>query len=229
MDIKKKKLIAGIAVVLVIAVFGALACLGLFREFDAKGYVSATLSQTLKGDVEAAVEMTEGATKEKLLAQYEESVASFVKNSIISGVEVEPELEGKYVALCKKIFASMKYDVQEAEKVSNEEYRVEVKYQTTDIFQRFVTLVNEESARLKGLVEKGEYKGTVDEINAKMQADFMNNSYALLEQAFEAMEYGEEETVVLNVKKGENDLYSLSEEEITQFITKILNLDGNQD
>ena len=89
MDIKKKKVIVGIIVVVVIAVFGALACLGLFREFDAKGYVTATLNQTLKGDVEAAVEITEGATEEKLLAQYEESITSFVKSSIISGIEVE--------------------------------------------------------------------------------------------------------------------------------------------
>ena len=230
MDTKKKLTIAGIVIAVVFVVFGALACLGNFREFDAQGYVEATLNQTLKGEVEAAVEMTEDATEEALLLQYEESIASFVKNSILNNKEVDEELEANYIALCKKLFASMKFEVQEAEKISNEEYRVPVNYQTTDVFQKFVVSVNEEAARLKALAETGdEYRGTLEEINAQMQTDFLNNSYTLLEQAYENMEYGEVETVVFDVKKGENDLYSLSEEEIMQFITKILNLDEKQD
>mgnify|MGYP007112553797 CR=1 FL=1 len=85
-------------------VFGTLACLGVFRGFNAQGYVSAILDQTFKGDVKLAAEIMEGTTEEALLAQYEAGIESFTKNTILQGSVVDKELEEKYIDLCKKIF-----------------------------------------------------------------------------------------------------------------------------
>ena len=232
MENKKKNMTIGVIVSVVVVlfiVFGTLACLGIFREFNAQRYVSAVLDQTLKGDVEDAVEMVDGATEEALYTQYEAGISSFVKNSLTSGTELTTELEKRYTELCKKVFASMKYEVQEAEKISDEEFQVPVKYQPSDILQKFIVSVTAEAQRLNEKVENGEYRGTLEEINTQMKEEFMNNSCDLFEEAYNSMEFGEEQTIVLKVVKGEDDLYELEESAITEFLVKILSLDAKED
>ena len=232
MDAKKRNIIIGAVIgvaTMGFFVFGVLASLGIFREFNAQGYVTAILDQTLKGDVENAVELIDGTTEEGLRAQYEAGIESFVKNSLTSGTELTPELEERYIELCKKMFADMKYEVQEAQKVSDEEFDVPVKYQPTDILQQFIASVGAESQRLSEKVENGEYRGTLEEINAQMKEEFLNNSCDLFEEAYNNMNFGEEQTIVFKIKKGEDGLYKLEESAITEFLTKILSLDVKED
>ena len=233
MDAKKRNIIIG-AVIGVAAigffVFGILASLGIFRGFNAQGYVSAILDQTLKGDVENAVEMIDGTTEEGLLAQYEAGINSFVKNSLLSGVEIDEELEQKYADLCKKIFAKMEYSVQEAQEVNDEEFEVPVKYRPSNVLQLFIASATSEKQRIEEEAEKGaEYRGTQEEIVAKMQEELLNNWYTMLEDAYENMEFGEEQTMVFKIKKSEAGLYKLEESAITEFLKKILSLDVKED
>lgn len=232
MEGKKKKIIIGIGIgiaAVLFVVFGTLACLGIFREFDAQRYVGAMLDQTLKGEVETVVEMTSGTTEEALYEQYENGIRSFAKNSLLGGAELDSELEEKYVALCQKIFADMKYSVQEAEKTSEDEFEVPVTYQPSNVLQIFIVSATEETTRMNEKVQKGEYRGTIEEIDAQMRADYLNNCYSLLEEAYNNMEFGEEQTIVLKVVKDENGLYELESSAITEFLTKILSLDEKQD
>lgn len=229
---KKIMVIAGsIAAVLLLAVvlFFALGGAELFRDFDASGYTRAVLDQTFQGKVEEAAGMIEEQTKEELYAQYEEGVESFVENNITSGIEMEESLKEKYIALAKTIFASMKYEVKEAEKISRREYQVPVEYKAADIFPNFVASVSEEYARLNEKAEKGEYQGAVEEINAQMQTEFLNNCYELLNTKYQEASYREPETMIFTVKEDENGLFSLDETQIYEFITKIMGLDEIQD
>lgn len=228
---KKIAIIVGVSVVAVVAiVMVAIVALGIFKDFDAQGYTHAMLDQTFQGKVTEAANVVEGQTEEELYAQYEAGVESFVANNIINGVEMDAELKEKYVALCREIFAAMKYDVKEAEKISRKEYQVPVEYQTTDIFPNFVTAVAGEHARLQEKVDKGEYQGaTQEEIQAQIQADFLNNSYELLHTAYEGAQYAEPETMIFTVKEDENGLFTLDEAQIYEFITKIMGLDEIQD
>ena len=156
MDLKNKKLvIAGIVVGVVIITFGVLACVGLFRGFDPKAYVEGMLDQTMKGEVEAAVKTVEGATERQLLAQYEESIANFTKKNILNNVEVDKELEEKYIAHCKKIFGAMKYEVGEAKEVGDKEYQIPVTYQASDVYVKYMAALTQENQRLMAKMEIG--------------------------------------------------------------------------
>ena len=231
MDKKRKNVVLGIVVsvaVVLLIVFGTLACLGVFRGFNAQGYVSAILDQTIKGNVEVAAEMTEGTTEEALLAQYDAGIESFVKNTLLNKMTIDSELEEKYIALCKKIFAKLDYSVQEAEKVSDDEFHVLVKYRPTNIMNVYVEAVNSEVQRANEKKEKGEYRGTYEEIFAQMTSDTMANAYTALEEAYNNMEFGEEQKVIFNVIKEEDGLYKLEESSITKFLVKILSLDVKQ-
>lgn len=232
MEKKEKNVVRGVVIsvaVVLFIVFGTLACLGVFRGFNAQGYVSAILDQTFKGDVELATDIMEGATEETLYAQYEAGVESFVKKTILQGAEVDAELEEKYIDLCKEIFAKMKYSVQEAEKVSDHEFSVPVTYQPSNVLQVFVASAADEIDRIKAKNDKIEYRGTLEEIEAKMNEEYLTNCCTLLEEACDNMEYGKEQSTVFKIVKGEDGLYKLEESAITQFLVKILGLDAKQD
>ena len=223
----KKKIIIGVSIAAMVAItFLAIVAVGMFRDFDAQTYVRAILNQTFKGDVAETVTVID-AEEGELLKQYEESIRAFVENNVTTGVEMDEETKEKYVGLCKEIFASMKYEVKEAEKVGKKEYRVPVEYQTTDIFTKFTSALAAESERLKDKANKGEYQG--EDINLQMQNEFLTNSYELLKSAASQAEYAEPETMVFVVKAGENDLFAMEEGQIIEFIMKIMGLYEIQD
>lgn len=213
-----------VAIVMLTAV-----CSWFFRDFEATGYVNAVLDQHFKGDVNSVAEFVDDKTEAELLAQYEEGVISFVQNNITSGVEVPEDLEQKYIELGKDIFLRLKYTVKDAERISRNEYRVPVEYQTMNVFPTFIELVKQESQKIKDKVEAGEYKGTVEEINAQMQEEFLNNAYDCLNQAYEDVTYEEKETMIFTVKKNKDKLFEIEEDQIYDFTTKILGLDEIQD
>ena len=229
MDTKKKNMIIGAgAVALVALVLGILAVLGVFHRFNPEGYVKAVLDQSLKGEVKIAAQLMDGATEDALYKQYEAGITSFVKNSIANGVEMDKEMESKYVALCKKVFAATKYDVESAKDVEGGGFEVTISYQPSNVFKNFVTKISEENQRLSEKVENGEYRGTLEEINSQLQKDFLTNAYTLFEECYNGMEYGEKETYVFKILKDEKGMYDLDEAQISEFITKILDLDENQ-
>ena len=229
MDTKKKNMVIGIgAAAAVIIVIVLLAVLGVFRGFNPEGYVKAVLDQSLKGEVRVASQLMEGTTEDKLYEQYEAGINSFVTNSILSGAQVDDELQGKYVELCKKVFGAMKYEVVEAKDSKDGGYEVTVSYKPVNIFNNFITKIGEENARLTEKVENGEYRGTLEEINGQMQKDFLTNAYTLFEECYKGIEYGKEETYVFKIMKDADGMYDLEEAQISEFITKILNLDEIQ-
>lgn len=232
MDTKKRNIIigaaaAGLAVILLVVI----AIFGMFRGFNPQKYVNAILDQTFKGKVEVAAEMTKGVDEAQLYAQYETGIQSFAKQSIAHGVSMEKELEDKYVALCKEIFADMKYSVKDDKKTKDGGYEVTVQYQKSDVMQRFVQAAASLTQELHEKVKEGdsEYRGLLEEINEQMNRDFVVQAYPLLEEAYKNMEYGKKETYVFHVTKGENDLYKMDAQEITEFLKKILDLDEKQD
>lgn len=225
MDIKKKTLIVGIGVAVFVIAFSLFAFTDVFRDYDAKGYVQAVLNQKLKGKPEQLLELTEDSTEEELLGQYETEIVSYVDSTLLNGIEVNEEQKEKYVEVTKKVFAALKYKVGEAEKISSAEYRVPVTYQTTDVISRFATLLGEEQVRLDEKADAGEYRTGDVSIASQMQEEFLNNSCALLEQAYETMEFGEKQTITFTVKRDEDGAYGINNEEIMDFVEKITGID----
>lgn len=227
---KKKITIAICVAAVAVITMLAIVAVGMFRDFDAQKYVRSVLNQTFKGEVEEMMTVVDDKTEEELLQQYEDGVVAFVENNVIAGVEMDEELREKYVVLCKEVFASMKYDVKEAEKISKKEYHVPVSYQTPDVFEKFMESLSAEFTRLTDKANKGEYQeGSVEEINLQMEKEFLSNAYELLKTAVSEATYGEEETIVFVVKADENNLFVIEEGQLNEFILKIMGLDEIQD
>ncbi|MEE1314212.1 MAG: hypothetical protein UHS49_00390 [Faecalimonas sp.] len=226
---KKLLVIAIVVAAVVLLTIAALFTARLTSDFDAQAYTRASLDHTFRGETKELLSIVEGVTEEELKTQYEEGVATFVEKNITSGIAMDAALQDKFYALGKQIFASMKYEVKEAERVNAKEYRVPVEYQAVDVFDDFPEVVSQEYTKVMGKADKGEYQGSRDEIKAYMEMEFLNNCYTALEGMVQQMSYAEPETMVFTVKKGEDGIFALDGTEIYEFIQKIINLGEIQD
>ncbi len=223
---KKRNIIIAISSVAVLAVFATIVCIRLFSGFNASKYVNAVCSQVIKGDVDEAIQVTRGLTEEAAKEQHEVMVSNFVDNVIASGLTLDEKQKEECVEISKKIFSEMKYDVKKSKKISDDEYQVTIEYQKTDVIAKLQKLAKEESERAHKKVNKGEYRGATEEINAQLQEEFTKKLPDMLEEAYKTMEFGKTETIVLVVKKSENGLYTV---DVGEFIEKIMNLSTKED
>jgi hypothetical protein len=216
-----------IAVAVILISVGIMAVTGMFNRFNPTEYVEAMLDQTLKGEVSSAVEMTD-ASEDVLKENYRVGIESFVEGSILNGIPADDELKAKYVDVCEKLFSDMKYEVKGVKELDGG-FEVTVQYQATDIFAKYTDAIAEETKRLYEKADDGEYRGTLDEVNAQMQKEFIENSFALFEASYKNMEFGEKESMSFVIAKDESGLYKIQEGQIAEFIKKIMNLDAKQD
>ena len=232
---KEKKTISkktiGIIVGAIVAVIalGAVVVLGMNRDFKADKYVSVILDYTFKGDSKGAGEMFDEASLSQMTKQYEDNITAFVEKNITGGIAVDEEMKEKYTALCKDIFKAMKYNVTKVEKVNGDEYKVTVEYQAANIFGTYMETATQEAGKLLEKVQRGEYQGTQDEINAQMQQETIANDYTLLDAAYQNVQYGEKETFVFAVKRSESEAFALDSAALSEFLAKIMDLDVKQD
>lgn len=227
---KNKNYLLGTVIVagVILISVGILAVTGVFHKFSPTEYVEAILDQTLKGDVSSAAEMTD-ASFDSLKAQYSAGIETFVESSILNGIQADEELKGKYVDVCKKVFAAMKYEIKEAKDLNGGGYEVTVEYQASDIFAKFTDAITKETERLYEKADNGEYRGTLEEVNKQIEKEFIENSFSLFEESYKKMEFGETETFTFTIQKDESGLYKIGEGQIAEFIKKIMNLDAKQD
>lgn len=228
--ISKKTIGIIIGAVVAVIALSAVVFMGLNRDFEADKYVNVILDYTFKGEAKDAGEMFDGDALAQMEKQYEDNITAFVEKNITGGIEVEAEIKEKYTALCKDIFKAMKYKVKKVEKVSGDEYKVTVEYQTANIFETYMEMAAQEAAKMLEKAQSGgEYKGTPEEINAQMEQEIIANDYTVLEAAYQNVQYGDKETIVFTVKRGENQAFALESATLSEFLAKIMGLDEKQD
>ncbi len=223
---KKKTIIITICIGVTFVALSVLVCFRLFGGFNAKEYVNAVCMQMLKGDTEGAVKMTRGLSEEDAKKQQKEMLEHFVDNMIASGLSLEQEEKEKCVKTAEKIFSDFEYEVTDSKKVKDGEYQVTIQYKSSDVIQKLQALAKKENELAKEKVNKGEYRGTKAEIDAQMRKEFAKKLPEMLDEAYQTMENGKQETMALTVKKGENGLYTV---DIGKFLIKIMGLTAKQD
>lgn len=199
------------------------------KNFDAQGYVQATLDLIFQGEVSEALKFNENASKADLEAQHDAEIENFVDNNIISGMDVNELMREEFIDACGQIFSVMQYEVQDAEKIDRRNYEVTVEIAPVDIFPRFVEGVKADSEEIMQKAKNGEYKGTKEEINAQMQTEFIRHSHELLTTYAGEVAFGEKIKVKLHVKADKKKDFHIVNEDLDQLIIKILRLDEIQD
>lgn len=196
-------------------------------DFDAKGYTQAYLDAMFQGETDALMAFEEGSKQSELKEEYEEYIATFAEG-LTDGLDVSEGMQIKFNALCEEIFRSMRYHAESSEKVSGKEYKVVVEYEPSDVFVKWAEYLSENAIDINERAESGEYQGTEDEMLEQILLDISAESCELLDTARMDASYGEEEEMTFTVKKGKDGDFSLDDEEIGDFVTKIMRLDAIQ-
>lgn len=229
---KKKKtnlIIVGAIVALIVVVLGIVAVFGFKTPNNSAKHLQAILDHRFKGDTTARAELVSEEQVGSLTTEYEETVQAFVKANVLSGTEADEATEKLYVEQCKKMFASLKYEVTKSKEVGEGKYQVTVEYQPSDFFLKFIEAANAETGNILAKYERSEYRGTEAEINAQMKKEFLENALVRFEETCKIMEHGEKQTMIFNLTRSKDGVYKVNDGEIAEFTVKILRLDEIQD
>ena len=197
---------------------------GCKRELKASEYVQANLDLIFQGETEGAKAFLD-ASGSDLKKMYENGIDAFVEGYLTGGVDDEGEYIDYFAYLVEEIFRTMRYQVEEAEKVDADTYKVDVKYYPVNVFPIFIEKVAALSKELEEKMDSGYYEGTKEEQEQLMLIDYMEMSYALLGEAYLQMEYGDTEVFTFTVTRHGTNMPKLDEKEMNEFIECILALD----
>lgn len=196
------------------------------KNLKAAEYVRADLELIFQGETQGAKEFIDASSSD-LEKVYENGVQAFVENylTMTSGTDDDSANVNVYSYYVREIFRTMKYQVGEAEKKDKDTCEVTVAYQPADVFIRFAEKLKTESERIKQEREDGKFTGTEEEQKQAMTEEYVTRSYELLGEAYLEMQYEEEETFTFTVTRNGEDQPQMAENEINEFIERILLLD----
>ena len=206
----------------------ALILTGCSSASDVSDYTRAVLELTFQGEPSKALAYMEEPSEEALMQEYQAFIEHFVEGNITNEIDVGEIKTSQFAELISKIFATMRYEVGEAEKIGGKEYEVPVKIQPSDVFVSFYQALTEDSLIMAEKVREGEYEGTEEEISRQLLNDIVNHAYELLDVAYMDTQYGKSETVTLRVTAEKKKEYVIDDEDMNQLIIKILRLDEIQ-
>ncbi len=211
---------------LVLAVLAVMFAVGgCGSGFDASGYTAAILDLQFQGDTKNARTLVAGATQKSLSEMHQEFILSFTESYITDGMEIAEADEERFAELTASVFASMRYEVGEAEETGKKEYEVPVAIQPVDTFLRYKDLLTEDALRISEKIRKGKYKGSQEQIEDQVMEEIAGHACELLERAHADSSYGGRQTVILKVRSDTSDIYSIDEDDMDNLIKKILRLD----
>lgn len=163
-----------------------------FTEADAQKYVESYFKASLTGDVDDYVEFT-GETKEEVISQYQSSLESV--ESLMSGLTGTGEdFAGNFTEVCKKLMASTKYEIGEAEKDEEGNFTVEVKAYPSDVMNIYLNKTMQTAG------DKGLEDAVIDSLN----------------EAIENQSYGEAVSYQVAVTKNSEGKYAIDTADVNE-------------
>lgn len=197
---RQKKIMA----VLMAALMFAGISTGCGKKFDAKAYMQEYLNASYKQQFTEFCKLSE-QTEDEAKKVYEENIDKVTEEMMnVEGQEFSDELVEKYQNLVQTMFSSAKYNVVSAEEDKDGNFVAKVEVEpllVLDDFEEKVTEASEEY--LTDLTEKL-LAGEEQPDEATIYEDIMTIVYDILNEKLSAPEYGEKETVEVQISKKDN-------------------------
>lgn len=197
---RQKKIMA----VLMVALMFASISTGCGKKFDAKAYMQEYLNASYKQQFTEFCKLSE-QTEDEAKKVYEENIDKVTEEMMnVEGQEFSDELVEKYQNLVQTMFSSAKYNVVSAEEDKDGNFVAKVEVEpllVLDDFEEKVTEASEEY--LTDLTEKL-LAGEEQPDEATIYEDIMTIVYDILNEKLSSPEYGEKETVEVQISKKDN-------------------------
>ncbi len=189
-------------------------------KFDAAGYVQGGLDCLYKGEFDQYMELTE-ATEEEAKQTYEEGLeaeADVFEQYIGAEGVITDASRAKIIELYKSIYAKSNYSVKLLSE-TNGVYVVEVVIHPIDIF---TNCYDDATAYVDSFYEKdeaGEFDGLTDE---EYSDKYIQGLLDLYTAYVPEIGYNEAKTLTVQVKQDDSGLYTLSDEDMQNIDTWII-------
>lgn len=201
---------------LCVAVFSVLMLVGCGNSFDHQGYVQAMMDASYKGEVSKYVELT-SSTEEEALALYEENISAVVDEICASyqddsiGLSVSDEQAAQIDRVIREIFKSVSYETEEAVKVDNSTYTVNVKVKPLTSLQTWSEQTEVYAEEVLTEIMAGNIEGidltdpelteeALNEALLNMMNNVLTDVMDMLEETANAPTYGDETVLTVEVK-----------------------------
>lgn len=200
----KKKKIAGV-VLAAVAVLCLTACGGFDAE-DASAYVKSALDAEYKAEFTEYIKQTD-STEEEAEAMYQQGLDTITDGFGLDSLGISEELAEQYRDVAADLLALAKYEVKDAAE-DGDGYAVEVSYEPYIGAQNIEQDIN---AALE------EITASLTEIESEEELSEMvfQKVLEILQQKIAEPEYGEAETYTIHVTKGSDNVYSISQDDLT--------------
>lgn len=197
---RQKKIMA----VLMAALMFAGISTGCGKKFDAKAYMQEYLNASYKQQFTEFCKLSE-QTEDEAKKVYEENIDKVTEEMMnVEGQEFSDELVEKYQNLVQTMFSSAKYNVVSAEEDKDGNFVAKVEVEPLLVLDDFEEKVTEASEKyLTDLTEKL-LAGEEQPDEATIYEDIMTIVYDILNEKLSAPEYGEKETVEVQISKKDN-------------------------
>lgn len=216
---RQKKIMA----VLMAALMFAGISTGCGKKFDAKAYMQEYLNASYKQQFTEFCKLSE-QTEDEAKKVYEENIDKVTEEMMnVEGQEFSDELVEKYQNLVQTMFSSAKYNVVSAEEDKDGNFVAKVEVEpllVLDDFEEKVTEASEEY--LTDLTEKL-LAGEEQPDEATIYEDIMAIVYDILNEKLSAPEYGEKETVEVQISKKDN-VYTPETEDLENLDKVVFNM-----
>ncbi len=216
---RQKKIMA----VLMAALMFAGISTGCGKKFDAKAYMQEYLNASYKQQFTEFCKLSE-QTEDEAKKVYEENIDKVTEEMMnVEGQEFSDELVEKYQNLVQTMFSSAKYNVVSAEEDKDGNFVAKVEVEpllVLDDFEEKVTEASEEY--LTDLTEKL-LAGEEQPDEATIYEDIMTIVYDILNEKLSAPEYGEKETVEVQISKKDN-VYTPEMEDLENLDKVVFNM-----
>lgn len=200
---KKKKIAGGILAVATALCFTA--C-GSFSAEDASAYVKSALDAQYKAEFAEYIKQT-NSTEEEAEALYQEGVDTITEGFGLDSLGISDELADQFRDMPADLLALAKYEVKDATE-DGDGYAVEVSYEP------YIGLLTFEQDIATALEE---ITASLSEIQSEEELNEMvfQKVLEILQQKVAEPEYGEEEIYTIHVTKGADNVYSISQDDLT--------------
>lgn len=210
----KRVLAAGLVMVVMMSFAGCKK-----KDFDASGYVKATLDMTMKGETKEYVKFT-GCSEEEAIEDYEHTFDKVLEQFEDLGLG-EAALE-KYRQFNIDLYKLAKYDVKESNKEKDGYYTVKVEVKKMNIFAGVMEKFAETAEQYVEGTVAAALEGGEQLTDEKVQQELYEKLIDLYVEGLANVTYQEPTTVEVKVRQDEDGEWMIPDKDIEALMSSLM-------
>lgn len=214
----KRVLIVGLVVAVMMTFAGCKK-----KEFDAAGYVKATLDMTMKGETEDYIKFV-GCSKEEALKDYEDTLDEAVEQFGEFGVNEEALEEFRQFSI--DLYKAVKYEVKEAQKEKDGSYTVKVETEKMNVFAGAMEKFEEAAESYVEEAVAAALEGGEQLTDEKMAQDLYGKVIELFKESLANATYQEPITVEVKVSQDDDGVWEIPEKDFEVLELSLIDIDA---